>query len=153
MDGGMDGRTGFLQERAEVGASPSFGFLLCAWVPSSSGFLLCAWLPLVFRFAVGTKQNIGFVLVFCFAVGYQTEHWVCSGFLLCGWVPNRTLGLLWKRRGGEGDEGNRMKSRKLGVLLAFSTTESAWTVERTDRHIFYGRTGPDKRMRYAPGSH
>jgi hypothetical protein len=48
--------------------------------------------------------------------------------LLCAWVPNRTLGLfwlfalclgtkqniglLWKRRGGEGDEGNIMKSKK-----------------------------------------
>jgi hypothetical protein len=37
---------------------------------------------------------------------------VCSGFLLCAWVPNKTLGLLWKRRGGEGDEGNIMKSIK-----------------------------------------
>jgi len=50
-----DGRTGFLQERGEVGASPS------------------------------------------------------SGFLLCAWVPNRTLGLLWKRRGGEGDEGRKRR--------------------------------------------
>jgi hypothetical protein len=67
-DGRTDGRTGFLQERAEVGASPSSGFLLCAWVPrGSSGFVLCACLP----------------LVFCFALRYQTEHWVCSGFLLC----------------------------------------------------------------------
>jgi hypothetical protein len=28
---------------------------------------------------LGTKQNIGFVLVFCFALGYQIEHWVCCG--------------------------------------------------------------------------
>ncbi len=30
MDERTDGRTGFLQERGEVGASPSSGFLLCA---------------------------------------------------------------------------------------------------------------------------
>jgi hypothetical protein len=35
-----------------------------------------------------------------------------SGFSLCAWLPNGTLGLLWKRQGGEGNEGNRMKSRK-----------------------------------------
>jgi hypothetical protein len=32
-DGRTDRRTGFLQERGEVGPSPSSGFLLCAWVP------------------------------------------------------------------------------------------------------------------------
>ncbi len=57
-------------------------------------------------------------LVFCFALGYQIEAWVCSGFLLCAWVPNRTLGLLWKRRGGEGDEGR--KRREVSWVLFFS---------------------------------
>ncbi len=69
-----DGRTGFLQERAEVGASLSSGFLLCAWVPNRTLGLF--WF---FALRLGTKQNIGFVLVFCFALGYQTEHWVCCG--------------------------------------------------------------------------
>ncbi len=69
-----DGRTGFLQERAEVGAFPSSGFLLCAWVPNKTLGLF--WF---FALRLGTKQNIGFVLVFCFALGYQTKHWVCCG--------------------------------------------------------------------------
>ncbi len=65
LDGRTDGRMGFLQERAEVGASPSSGFLLCAWVPrGSSGFLLCAWIPnrtlglLWKRWGAGTGINI-----------------------------------------------------------------------------------------------
>jgi hypothetical protein len=40
-----DGQTGFLQERSEVGTSPS------------SCFLLCAWLPLVFCFALGYQEG------------------------------------------------------------------------------------------------
>jgi hypothetical protein len=35
-DGWTDTRTGFLQERGEVGASPSSGFLFCTWVPNRS---------------------------------------------------------------------------------------------------------------------
>jgi hypothetical protein len=85
-----DGRTNFLQERAEVGASPSSGFLLYDGQTDefSSGKsrgrnLSFLWfftlrrtnervffrkeqrskplVPLVFCFVLGTKQNIGFV--------------------------------------------------------------------------------------------
>jgi hypothetical protein len=48
--------------------------LLCAWVPNRTLGLF--WF---FVLRLGTKQNIGFVLVFCFALGYQTEHWVSCG--------------------------------------------------------------------------
>jgi hypothetical protein len=53
----MDEQTGFLQERAEVEASPSSGFLLCTWVPNKTLGLF--WF---FALRLGTKQNIGFVV-------------------------------------------------------------------------------------------